>query len=312
MLLLTAVLMWAVGPIFIKYFTGYYNPWTQNAFRYTVSAAMLLAVAGARGVLRTHLTAAQWKKLLFISVTNVVMQSVFTPIYYFIYPALASLLSGLNVVFVTIMSFAIFHDERRVIRSPHFLSGAALAMVGIAVLVLGRDPEVMAHLNVSSHGFWIGVSLSVVYAFLNALYSITIKHAVTDIPAVICFTHVSWMTSLGLLVPMFIMGGVSDLWTRPVSPLLLMVFSALVSIVIAHTCFYATLKRISAAVSTSMLQLTPVLTCLFSAVLYGDTLSPVQLLGGAGVVSGAWLAGIAQAREDRLSEEAVTAPGVVK
>jgi drug/metabolite transporter (DMT)-like permease len=91
-------------------------------------------------------------------------------------------------------------------------------------------------------------------------------------------------------------GNVSDLW-RPLSPMLgVMAVSALLCIAIAHSCYYAALRHVTAVVSVSMLQAMPVLVCLFSALVYGDRLSLLQIFGGAVVIFGAWLAAMAQAR----------------
>lgn len=294
--LLIPIVLWAAGPLFIKYFAAYYNAWTQNAFRYTVAAATLLGLAFLRGQLRPGLTRGQWGKLVLVAAANLAMQINFVAVFYFIYPAVASLVGRLNIVFVALLSFLIFHDERRIIKSPRFLCGASLAVAGAVPVILARDPELLAHLNVSEADFWMGVTLTVGHAFFVSVYFLTIKHAVRDVPPLVSFTHVSWMTALGLLLPALAVGGLSDLWRQPPMPLAMMAVSALLCIVISHTCYYAALRQIKTVVSTSMLQLIPVFTCLFSALVYGDRLSPLQLAGGAVVITGAWLAGLAQAR----------------
>ena len=162
---------------------------------------------------------------------------------------------------------------------------------------LGRDPGLLARLNVSEHDFWIGVALVMAHALFVSIYFLTIKHAVRDIPPLVSFTHVSWMTALGLVAPMLIAGGAGDLWRQPPSLLGVMAVSALLCIVIAHSCYYAALREIKAVVSISILQLIPVFTCTFSAIMYGDKLSPLQIAGGAIVITGAWLASLAQGRD---------------
>ncbi len=296
--LLVTITMWAVGPLFVRHFTGYYNLWTQNAFRYMCAATILLALGAWRGHLRYPLTARQRKKLLLVIGANILMQTNFAAMYYFIYPAVASLVTRLNIVFVTFLSFLIFKDERRVIKSPHFAGGAVMALVGAGLVVVGRDPELLALLNVTEHDFWIGVGLAVVFAFFQSVYALTIRHAVSDIPALVSFTHVSWTTALGLCVLMLVAGGVQDLWHQPALPLALMALSALLSIVIAHAFYYKALQHLKASVSTSMLQLTPIITCFLSALIYDEILTTTQITGGAAVICGAWLAAVAQAKTE--------------
>ena len=299
LLLLVTVTMWAANSLFTRHFASFYNVWTQNGFRYAVAAAILVVIAVPQGRLRYRLTRAQWGKLLLVTLTNLFMQTNYAAVYYFIYPAVGSLVTRVNILFVTVLSFLIFHDERRVIRSPRFLIGAALTLGGVVTVILGRDPELLDHLDVSRGDFWIGVGLATSLAFFASLYSLAIKYAVQDIPPLVSFTHVSWITALGLLLAMLVMGGAEDLWRQPPGGLALMALTALLSIVIAHACYYAALREIKAVISTSMLQLTPVLTCVFSALVYGDRLSPMQVAGGAAVIGGAWLATLAQGREGR-------------
>lgn len=298
LLMLVTVSMWAIGPLFVKYFTDYYDVWTQNAFRYSCAAVMLVTWTGGRGALRFRLTRAQWFKLMLVTVSNITMQTVYAAAFYFIYPSVASLVGRVNIIFVTLLSFLIFHDERRVISSPRFLAGAALALTGVILVILGRDAKLLSQLAVSQSAFWIGTLCSVGYALFAAVYALAIKHAVRDIPARLSFTHVSWTTALGLCIPMFAFGGAADLPRHGVMPLLLMALSALLSIVIAHTCYYTALRHITAVVASSMMQLIPVITCFLSAMLYGDTLSWWQIAGGIAVITGAWLAALAQAKEE--------------
>jgi len=309
--LMVTVVMWAVGPIFVKYFTAYYNVWTQNAFRYSCAAVILVAAMSVRGRRGYRLNRGQWGKLLLVTGANLLMQTNFCLVYYYMYPAVASLLGRVSIIFVTVLSFILFHDERRVIRSPYFLTGSALALAGVVFVLANRDPELLAHLEVSDRDFWIGAGLAVSFAFFVSVYALTIKHAVRDIPPLVSFTHVSWMTALGLTLLMLVAGGGADLWRQPVLPLGLMVVSALLSIVFAHSCYYAALRHIKAVVSTSLLQLTPLVTCVCSAIVYGDRLTPLQIAGGGAVIVGAWLAALAQAKaggRDKPTTDAAAPP----
>ncbi len=293
---LVTVVLWAIGPLFVKHFSSLYNVWTQNACRYSFAAVMLLALGAARGHLGHRLTRVQWASLVLVTAANVIMQTFYAAAYYFVYPAVASLVGRVNILFIVLLSFFLFHDERRVIRSPFFITGAFLALSGVTLVIAGRDMAFLEHLDVSNHDFWIGIGMVVGFAFFVSVYALTIKHAVRDIPPLVCFTHVSWMTTLGLWVPVLILGGAGDLARHSLMPIGLMALSALLCIVIAHTCYYMALQSIKASVSASMFQLTPLVTCTFSAFLYGDRLTMPQYAGGAAVIAGAWLAAMAQVR----------------
>lgn len=301
-LLMINVVFWATSPLFIKYFSGHYNVWTQNAFRYISASGWLFAWAAIRGTPLFRLNGAQWRKLCLIALINIGLQSSFASTYYFIYPSVASLIHRVSVPLTVIISFIVFHDERPVVRSPLYLGGSLLALAGVAVVIVGRDPDLLQHLNVNQRDFWIGVGLAAVYAAFLAFYAITIKHTMRSVAPIISFTHVSWMSALGLSVMMLASGGTPDLWRQPATPLLLMVLSALLFIVIAHASLYAALRELKASVTISLMQLTPVFTCAFSALVYRDYLSGWQIAGGVVVIVGAWLAGLAQARMKKAKE----------
>jgi len=296
LLLMVTVTMWAGNALFTRYLAGLYNVWTQNAFRYICAAVTLVAIGVVQGRFTHRLTREQWQRLLLVTAANLCMQTNYAAVFYFIYPAVAILVVRLNIIFTTVLSFALFHDERGVIRSPRFIAGATLAFGGVIAVIIGRNPELLSELEVSEGDFWIGIGLSVSLALFSSLYAVAIKHAVRDVPPLVTFTHVSWTTALGLALLMFVMGGVSDLWHQPPIGILVMVLTALLSIVLAHGCYYAALREVKAVVSTSILQLTPVITCILSALVYGDRLTPLQIAGGAAVIGGAWLAALAQAR----------------
>jgi len=297
--LLVAISFWSMGPLFVKHFTSSYDAWTQNAFRYSSAAVMLMALAllHRRPVFR--LTRAQWRKLLIVAAANIAMQTAFAWVYYFIYPSVASLVMRSDILFICILSFVFFHDERRVIRSGGFLFGAGLALLGLAIVVAAQDPEILARLEVSEKRFWQGIVMVVVYAFLLAVYTLTIKHAVRDVHPIASFTNVAWMSSVGLIALMFVFGRPADLWHAEIGSLLFMAFSALCCIVIAHTAIYAALREIKAVVTTTLMLLIPVITCATSAVVYRDRLSLVQMLGGLAVLTGAWFTAMAQVRVAR-------------
>lgn len=313
LLLFTTVVFWGISPLFVKFLSGYYNVWTQNAFRFGCAAGILLAWAalrrstalrrrfGKRAPLLFYETLSlrpvQWRAIALVAGINVFSQSVFAAIFYFIFPAVGILISSLNLLFTALISFAVLREERRSILSPYFLTGSFLAICGVTLVVFLRDPEILRKLDVSNTRFWIGVGLALTYALTQALYIIAIRRAVKTVHPIVSFTHVAWMSTAGLAALMLALGGLSDILTRPLWLLPFMALTALVSIVIAHVAIYAALQMINASVSTALLQFTPVITCFSSALVFGDKLTPAQAVGGIAVLAGAWLASLAQQKQ---------------
>ncbi len=305
------ILSWSIQPLFMRWFAQYYDPWTQNAFRFSAAAICVLALGKFRGILTFRLPRATWIAIGLVSIGNIAQQTFFAWTYEFIYPSVAILVARTDIIFICAISFIVFPDERSIIRSPRFLIGAVLAFAGVMTVLFGRDPEILEKLDVASTAFWIGVFISVLYALSCATYNVTIKSAMRRIDPLICFIHVCWISSFVFIVSAFLFGNVSDLWlSRPeggvsfwADPVVWMLITGVTSIAIAHPFLYAALRGIKAVVAVTLLMLLPFITCTLSAVVYNDRLTMIQILGGLAVIAGAWLASIAQARVARKSRQ---------
>ncbi len=314
-LFLGPIFSWSLQPLFMRWFAAYYDPWTQNAFRFSAAAICVLILGKTRGILTFRLPRAAWLAIAMVSIANIAQQTFFAWTYEFIYPSVAILVARTDIIFICIISFIVFPDERSIIRSPRFLIGAALALGGVMVVLFGRDPEILDKLEVASTTFWIGVFISTLYALSCASYSVTIKSAMRRIDPLICFIHVCWISSVVFTICALIFGNISDLWlSRPetsstlwTDPITWMLITGITSIAIAHPFLYAALRGLKAVVAVTLLMLLPFITCTLSAVVYDDRLTIVQGLGGLTVIVGAWLASIAQARIARKHREEAAA-----
>lgn len=293
------ILLWSVGPIFVKSFFRYYDAWTQNAFRYVSATVFLLAWAGLRRLPLFSACRGHWKSVFLVGVVNAIMQVAFVTSMAFIYPSVAILLQRFSIVVTVIISFIIFQDERGVIRSPLFFIGTLLAISGLALVILFQDAGMLEILDVSRRDFVIGVTLSLTHATFIGLYALSIRNVVRKVDPIISFTHACWITATILIVLMFLFGDMADLWQQPASGLWLMVLSAILCICFAHIAGYQAMRVVKTVVYISLLQITPVLTCLFSWHFFGEKLTLWQMLGGLAVIGGTWMTGLAQARVSR-------------
>lgn len=297
------IALWSIGPILVKGLTFYYDSWTQNAIRYSVAAIALFAVAFVTRRPIFVLPRRLWGVLLLVVAANIMTQTLFARMFYYIYPAVGTLVGQINVLFVVALSFTFHRDERGIIRSPYFIAGFILGLVGVVMIILARNPETMSRLNVSEGRFWIGILITVLWSLGSAFYVVTIKPLVRTVDPFVAFTHVAWLTSLGLLVLMFTFGRVSDLWKPPLAPLWLLIWSGLLCISVAHVIYYASIRSIKVVIVATLMQLAPVLTCFISAFWYKDHLTFLQIMGGIATIAGARLASIAQTRLSRNERE---------
>ena len=169
-----AVLIWASAPLFIRYFRDYYDPHTQNFFRYAFACLGLLVIRMFSRSGRFLPSRSAMVRLLLPMVANVVFQVGNVAALYYIDPGMASFLAKLSAVFAAAFAFVFFQEERTVIRSPRFLIGVCVILLGAAgvsaLTVETRGPELA----------W-GVLLALLGAAGWGGYVVAIKHAVRSV-----------------------------------------------------------------------------------------------------------------------------------
>src|SRR5438876_673209 len=96
---------WSFSSPVVKYLMPYYDPWTQNAYRYAAGMlAMLPFLAG------------RWRRLdrrallglMVPAIPNLIHQTAWVVALLWIYPALASFLNKSSVLFAAAMAYALF------------------------------------------------------------------------------------------------------------------------------------------------------------------------------------------------------------
>ena len=112
---LIALLLFSTGSIFIRYFTGYFDSWTQNFYRYAVGGCFWLPYL-VFCVHKKQWDHSIWWRAIGPAVANVLMQSVSARAIYYIEPAFMMLLFQSSVIWVVVFSLIFFTDERGLIR----------------------------------------------------------------------------------------------------------------------------------------------------------------------------------------------------
>lgn len=297
--LAATALGWAVAPIFIRAFRDVYDPYSQTVLRYGSAAAPLLVISliqhrrdTAKAFVSGH--------ILGISLLNVVLQAMWVVACYLTTATLAQLLSKLSTVFIIALSFLLFHEERAVIRSPFYLVGTALSFAGM-MLVLCKDGMGALPALDTATLLMIGV------AVLWAGYAVWGKHAVAQIHPVPMFTAVAVYSTLGFVILMVWLGDPHTLIKASSTATLLAVLSGLVSIALAHTCFFYAEHHLGAALCNSLILLNPLITNAIGLFLWADErLVPVQWAGAALLLAGTWMV-TAIGRRSRQASEPVEA-----
>jgi len=279
---LVALLCWAVGPIFIKYLTGYLDLWTQNLLRYL--AACLFWMPFLLWSWRTQsLDTRVWKRALLPAGTNVILQSFWAAAIYYIDPAFMNLVVKSSVIWIAGFSIVFFADERGLVRSRRFWLGMVLSMVGVAGVL-------MAHEDFGSQRTSTGVVIALAAAFFWGLYTVFVRMAFRHIDSRIGFGVISIYTVAGLAVLNLLFGNLGESLVMPAWPWACVVISGIVSIALSHVLYYAAMRRIGAAIPSLVLLTTPFAVLAISRVVFGESLSGLQWVFGGVLLAGGALA----------------------
>ena len=275
---LGAVFFWALGPIFIKYLTGFTDSWTQNALRYSAACVFWLpfvAYVAARGSFPQR----TWRRAIVPSVANVAMQSLWGAGFYYITPAFMTLLTNTSILWVTGFSLLFFVEERPLMRSPRFWLGLGLSLAGLlGVLYFKKD--------FSAAGTRIGIAIALAEAFMWGVYAVSVKIALRDIDSRSGFSVISLYTTAGLWICAALLGRPGQALHISVPAWTAIVVSAVTSIALAHVLFYAAIRRIGTTIPMLVVLAQPLIVLSMSSVFFHERLNGMQLLSGVVLLMG--------------------------
>jgi len=275
---LGAVFFWALGPIFIKYLTGYTDSWTQNALRY--SAACLFWLPFVVYITRQGAFPRRaWRRAIVPSLANLAMQSLWGAGFYYISPAFMTLLTNTSVLWVMGFSLVLFPEERPLMRSPRFWLGLGLSLTGVlGVLYFKRD--------FGTAGTWIGIAIALAEAFMWGIYAVSVKIALRDIDSRTGFSVISLYTTVGLWICAALVGRPQQALHMSLGAWAAVVVSAITAIALAHVLFYAAIRRIGTTLPTLLVLSQPFIVFSMSSVIFHERLNAMQLLSGAVLLLG--------------------------
>src|SRR5512146_97625 len=189
----------------------------------------------------------------------------------------STLLANLASIFVTLAAWLLWKQRPRGL----FLAGLATALAGVGMLV-----ETSASASPTALG---GDALGVVTAMFYAWYLLTVKQLRDRGAATLQLMAVTTTITAVLLLPVALASGEQML---PLTALgwLTLVGLALVSHAAGQGLITYALAHLPAAFSSVSLLFQPVMAAVFAWALLGEALAPLQLVGGAIVLGGIYLA----------------------
>lgn len=281
--LFLALISWAQAPVFIRFLREAYEPFSMAFIRYA-SGAVVLAVVSLVFYRAEFLRLLRDPRpVLGIAVLNTFQQWTWTAGCYGASATLAQVINMLSLVFVVLFSFILFHEERAVIRSPLYLIGSVMCLLG-AVAVLTKDPATLRPVLDRSS------LLLLTTAVCWGVYRVWSKHIVTTWHPIPMFSVLALLTSAGFLMLTFAVGRPADLVTAGPRLTLIALFSGIMPIAVAHPSFNHAQKTLGSAFSTSVGNLTPLLTYFLALVVLDDeSFLLSQWVGATVLIAGAFL-----------------------
>jgi drug/metabolite transporter (DMT)-like permease len=292
---------WTIAPILIEYFSSDIDLHTSNGWRYGMAALVwspMVVVLALRG----RVTARMWKLALIPSLFNSMGQVCFVGAFYETTPAFVAFGLRPQIIAVALIAFFFVASERRVVKSPGFIVGAAMVILGI-VAVVALKPAGAADPGDSPV---LGVLLAAAAGVCFACYAFSIKKIMTVASAMLSYALISTITAGVMIAVMLLFAERSGAAAFELSGMQwsLLVVSSLVALCLGHTAYFAGIKRIGVAASTSVIQLQPFTVAVASMLLGYDALTGWQWGAGVVAVAGAMVILRAQHRLRRASKRA--------
>jgi drug/metabolite transporter (DMT)-like permease len=274
--------LWIWPPIFIKLFTQYFDNYTQNFYRFLSGALILIIISLIRNKQECIDCFKNIKKFFLPAIFMFLFQIIWVAGIYLIDPTITSLITKANVLFVLLISFIFFKDERKIIKSKTFILGASLAILGVIGVILGKN-------SIHLEDFNLGAILILIAAIFWAFYVISIKQVVKTTDPFVAASF-----SYSLAVPLFfilalLFGDLTAITRAPPSIITLLVLSGIFFVGIANALNFESIKMIGASISTTFILVTPFFTGIASYFIFKELLTITQLIFGLILLIGCFI-----------------------
>lgn len=279
---LGSLIFWSLGPIFVKYLTGYLDSWTQNLLRYSVACLFWLPFL-VLSIKTKRLDHRVWRRALVPAAANVLMQSLYAAAFYYIGPAFMVLQMKTNIIWIAGFSFIFFSDERALVRSKQFWIGLILSIVGLIGVMYNK-------VDLAEGMIITGIIVTQAAAFMWGVYTISVKVAFKDIDSRSGFSVTSIYTVAGLAVFALLFGKPQASLHIGVWQWVYVIISGITAIAFAHTLYYAAIRRIGATIPALVILAQPFIVLAISHVIFRESMNIFQLLFGIILLTGSALA----------------------
>lgn len=288
------VVIWSMPSLFMYYLNRYYDPWSQNFYRYSVACIAIIPVVVyymRRGGARIGLRAVAI--CIIPCIPNVVHQVTQVVALFYMGPGVYAIFTRSSVIFTALLALAFFPEERYVIRQWQFQAGTLLGLIGAFGVIWFQAGGLTDAAHPAGNGRHIavpGLLIAFTATFCWALYGVLVKRPSAELGSIRSFGLISFITS-ALLLPLTLAFGRIDAPIHAgINVNLVLVISAVTCITMAHVLYYVAIREIGVALAQTLQLLCPAGAMALSAWIFGERLTHAQLWSAAILLLGAFLA----------------------
>jgi drug/metabolite transporter (DMT)-like permease len=279
------IFIWSTPSLFQFYLNRYYDPWSQNFFRYSVAC---LAVAPfVIGGFRTRGAKIDFRLIgacLVPTIPNVVHQVTQVIALFYMGPGVYTVFTRTSVIITALLALAFFPEERWIIRQWQFQVGTLLGLLGaVGVFWFQARWEIG---GVPLRG--LGIAFTATFCW--ALYGVLVKRPSARLGSIRSFGIISFLTSALLLPLTLLFGKIATPLHVGLHVNIVLIISAVLCISIAHVLYYIAIRELGVALSQTLQLLCPVGALILSALIFGERLTNAQFCSAAVLLFGAFLA----------------------
>jgi len=272
-----AAVCWSIGPIFVKFLQNFYGVNTQNAYRFLAAGLLLMLIYLYRerglclGIYRVL------RKATVAAVVVNIFQTVLIAGIYLTKASTAAFLMRLSAVFVGLMGYIFYVDERKLVKNRKYLVGLVLALAGVSGFTLKFG---------GGEIFDLGAFLILVSSVLWSFYIILLKkYGQGEDP--LLFTSLIFIVGGIMLLPFsFVESGLEQMINAPTLVTLILVFSGLVSIGFSNWSNIMAINRVGAVAASTVQLIQPALTSIFAVMLLGEAIALWEAFFGLVILVG--------------------------
>jgi drug/metabolite transporter (DMT)-like permease len=284
----TTIVIWSMPSLFQYYLVRYYEPWSQNFYRYSVAflAIVPFAVVHSRRGGGAKIDIRAIGLCLIPCIPNVIHQVTQVVALFYIGPGVYAIFTRSSVIFTALLALAFFPEERPVIRQWQFQVGTLLGLIGAFGVIWFQQGDGMQ----DRHLAWPGVFIAFTATFCWALYGIFVKRPSARLGSIRSFTLISFITSALLLPLTLLFGKIATPLQVDAHVNVILIVSAVSCITLAHVLYYVAIHEIGVALAQTLQLLCPAGAMALSAWIFHERLTHAQLWSAAILLLGAFLA----------------------